>query len=403
MARVTLLLVAALIPLINAQCNFKTAKPLFKRSVYDFTLNLVKRINLETESHFIASGLSPWTLISAISLGASEQTLTEIQQVLQLHPHRCFNTLYFKLARHASSKPRDAASMLERSATIFFDGSLYIKQRFLDEVASIGMCDARIVSFNDPVFTAATINGHVSRFTHEAIDEIVTPSDLENMVVVMIDALYFKGAWKVTFPYDDTETSAFYDSRGQQIGDVNLMYVNGRFHVTYMSIIQSKIIELPYGDGSRYSMLIFLPFDNVTVSTVLHAMNRVSITSIFSALNANGEETVDLQLPRFKVSSDINNLKELLMDMGLQSLFESESAAFPGISDYQLSLSNFIQKADIEVTEDGTVASAATAALFEARMLPEQFVVNKPFLFMIVDRFLEIPIFTGAYSKPSIF
>lgn len=398
------LFILTITPLITAQCNYRTATPYFKRSVYEFTLNLIRRINQETDSHFVTSALSPWTLLSAISLGAADNTLAEIHNVLQLHPHMCFNNLYFELVKQTTTKALNpTASMLERSSTIFFDDTVSVKQKFIYDVATVGICDAKVVSFADSAVTATIINDHVSRVTNEAIEEIVTASDLEDMLIVMIDALYFKGAWKTAFPYEDTETSAFYDSYGKQIGDVSLMYVSSRFNVTFMDRINAKVLELPYGDNSRYSMLIILPFKNVTIASVIDSLQSISISSIYILFSNNGPQNVDVQIPRFKISSDLNNLKELLVDMGLRTLFDSGVANFPGISDYQISLSNFIQKADIEVTEDGTVASAATAALFEARMLPDQFVANKPFLFMIVDTVLQIPIFTGAYSKPSNF
>lgn len=399
-----LLLLTVLAPLISAQCNYRTATPYFKRSVYEFSLKLVEKINFETESHFVSSALSPWTLLSAMSLGAADTTLQEIREVLQLHPHRCFNNIYFELVNQVTRKPSNpTASMLERSSTIFFDDSLYVKQSFFDDVAKVGICDARIVSFVDTVETAAIINEHVRSVTNEAIDEIVTPNDLDGILTVMVDALYFKGAWKVPFPYEDTESSAFYNDRGQQIGDVSLMYVSGSFNVTPVPQIRAKVLELPYGDDSRFSMLIFLPDTDVSITTMVDLMKSISISSIFILFKQNGVSTVDVQIPRFKISSDIDNLKELLIDMGIKTIFDHQRANFPGISDYQLFLSNFIQKADIEVTEDGTVAAAATEALFESRMMPEQFVANKPFLFMIVDRVLHVPIFTGAYSKPSLF
>ncbi|CAB3226241.1 unnamed protein product [Arctia plantaginis] len=406
MSRLTVifLLVGAIVPLISSQCTPKTATPLLKRAVYDFTLGLMRRINQETESHFVTSALSPWALISTMSLGAANDTLKEIQNVLRLHPQKCFNNLFFNLINQITSKPSNpAAGMLERSATIFFDGSLNIKPKFLNDVTNIAASDARIVSFYDRTVTSAIINEHVRSVTNDAIDEIVTPSDLDDVYVVMIDALYFKGAWKIPFPYEDTEISAFYNSKGQQIGDVSLMYVSSRFNTTSIDQIQAQVLELPYGEDTRYGMLIFLPYQNVTISRLIDSLKKISISSIYILFGNQEPQAVDVQIPRFKINTDINNLKELLMDMGLQNLFDQNTGNFPGISDYPLYVSNFIQKANIEVTEEGTEASAATAAFLESRMLPDQFVANKPFLFMIVDRQFHIPIFTGAYSKPSNF
>lgn len=401
---VILLLLGAIVPLISSQCTQKIATPVLKKAVYDFTLELVRRINQETESHFVTSALSPWALISTMSLGAAEDTLKEIQYVLRLHSQPCFNKLLFDLIKQITRKPSNpAAGMLERSATIFFDGSLNVKQKFLDDVAYIAASDARIVSFFDAPVTSAIINEHVRRVTNDAIDEIVTPSDLEDVYVMMVDALYFKGAWKIPFPYEDTEISAFYNSKGQQIGDVSLMYVNAPFNMTSINQIQAQVLELPYSEDAKYAMLIFLPYQNVTISKVIDSLKKISISSIYILFRNQEPEMVDVQIPRFKINTDINNLKELLIDMGLKNLFDINTGNFPGISDYPLCVSNFIQKANIEVTEEGTEASSATAAFLESRMLPDQFVANKPFLFMIVDTQFHIPIFTGAYSKPSNF
>lgn len=398
------LLIGATVPLISAQCAQKTATPLLKRAVYDFTLGLVRRINQETESHFVTSALSPWALISTMSLGAADDTLKEIQNVLRLHPQSCFNNLFFSLVKQITRKPSNpAAGMLERSATIFFDGSLNVKQKFLNDASNIAASDARIVSFYDSTVTSAIINEHVRSVTNDAIDEIVTPSDLEDVYVMMVDALYFKGAWKTPFPYEDTEISAFYSSKGQQIGDVSLMYVSAPFKMTSVDQIEAQVLELPYGDDNKYAMLIFLPYQNVTIPKLIDSMKKISISSIYILFGNQEKQTVDVQIPRFKINTDINNLKELLIDMGLQNLFDQNKGNFPGISDYPLYVSNFIQKANIEVTEEGTEASSATAAFMESRMLPDQFVANKPFLFMIVDTQFHIPIFTGAYSKPSNF
>ncbi|XP_028160891.1 serpin B6-like [Ostrinia furnacalis] len=91
--------------------------------------------------------------------------------------------------------------------------------------------------------------------------------------------------------------------------------------------------------------------------------------------------------------------------MGLRDMFDANRARFPEISDYQLHVSSFIQKADVEVTEEGTVAAAVTEMGFSFRssVQAENFLANKPFFFMIVDRKTEVPVFSGAYSKPKLF
>ncbi|KAJ0171958.1 hypothetical protein K1T71_012721 [Dendrolimus kikuchii] len=392
---------ATIISIGHSQCTLERAILNFRRSVYEFNARLVFRINQDTEGHFIASGLSPWSLISALSFGADGNTLSEIERVLRLHSHKCFNERYFEVAQIATTSTD--STILERSATIFVDESLELLDEFANNVVRTGLCNTTELSFKDTVSSASAINEYVSKSTHETIDEIVTPSDLYDVSMVMIDALYFKGTWKNQFPYEDTETSAFYNERGNQIGDVNLMFTNGNFNVTSMKTIKARVLEVPYGERDKYSMLIFLPFADVTVTQVLENLKSSSLNAIFNAFGRNGASSVAVQIPRFKITSDVSNLKDLLIDMGLRSMFDSTTANFPFLTFSPLYVSNFIQKAYIEVTEEGTTAAAVSEASFLARMLPEQFIANKPFIFMIVDRNVPIPLFTGAYSKPNIY
>lgn len=392
---------ATFISLGHFQCTRERANQFFRRAIYEFNAGLVYRINQDTESHFIASGLSPWSLISAMSFGADGNTLTEIEHVLHLHPHKCFNEKYFAIAQTATVSTD--TTILERSASLFIDENLGLLNEFTANVLRTGLCNTSVLSFEDPASAAVAINDYVSESTHETIDEIVTPSDMYDVSLVMIDALYFKGTWKIQFPDEDTETSAFYNDRGNQIGDVNLMFANGNFNFTIMQTVKAKILELPYGENNRYSMLLFLPFTDVTVTQVLENLKTSSLNAIFNAFKKDGPINVAVQIPRFKITSDVSNLKDLLIDMGLRSMFDSYTANFPFLAYNSLYVSNFIQKAYIEVTEEGTTAAAVSEASFIARMLPEQFIANKPFVFMIVERNIPVPLFTGAYSKPNIF
>lgn len=395
-------LLLTLVASVYTQCTTEHAQRYFKRSIYDFTVKLAARLSLDTEGHFIASGLSPWTLLAAISLGATDETQAEIAYVLRMHPHKCFNDKYNDIARKLTTIGN--GTILERSAAIIVDKNLEVLPDFYNDVVKAGVCNIELLPFNDAVATAAYVNDLVSKATHEAIDEIVTANDIEGSSLIMIDALFFKGAWKIQFPYSDTEITAFYNEKGKQVGDVNLMYVNGVFNVTAVKQLRAKVLEMPYGEENKYSMLIFLPFPDVTINNVIDNLSLISLRTIFALFERREPQTVAVQIPRFKLSSDINNLKELLMDMGLKKMFDRYEAQFNVLALYDnIYVSNLIQKADIEVTEDGTVGSEVSEATFQSRMMPEQFVTNKPFVFMIVDRDSEIPLFTGAYSSPNVF
>ena len=74
----------------------------------------------------------------------------------------------------------------------------------------------------------------------------------------------------------------------------------------------------------------------------------------------------------------------------------SAMSATPG-----LGLSEIIQQATIEVNEEGTVASAATAVVIpRSLMLPPVFRADHPFLFLIRDRRHRVILFLGRVSNP---
>lgn len=385
-----------------AQCTLEKAEPRFRRSVYEFSVDLLTRLAQEKESHFVASTLSAWTLLAGTSLGAADTTLAELKQVLQLHKHKCFNYKYLELANSIADN-NETDVVVERASAILFDDKIPILESFKAKLKIASGTHFNAFPFDVPEQTAQRINNFVSYLTHEVIDEIVTPSDLYEEALLIIDAIFFKGTWKVPFPYENTRVEAFYNERGAQIGQTNSMFLSSAFSLSYVDEINSSILELPYGTGERYSMLIFLPYKDVSVYSVIEKLKLVSLKTIQQKLSKFGQETIAVNLPRFKITSELNNLKELLEDMGLKSMFMSDVAQFPNLSDYPFYVSNFIQKADIEVTEEGTVAAAVTKEEFSFRTEPGSFNVNKPFLFMVVDKRMEVPLFVGAYSKPSEF
>lgn len=392
-----------LVPGIFSQCSVKNAEPYLRRSVHEFTTNLMQRISTETDAHFVTSALSTWTLLSAVSLGATEETLDELKHVLRLHPHECFNIKFLEIVKQMTATSE--GTVLERSSSLFVDDRFPLTPEFHNKVKRSQACNIETLEFNNYYVTANIINEFVNRATHGAISEMITPNDLEGVYIVLIDALYFKGIWKNKFSSADTEISAFYDESGNQLGDVNLMFSTPTVNVVSIGQIAAKVLELPYGGNGRFSMLFILPDPNITVTSVIEKLKNISLSSIFILFKQQTPRQVMLQVPKFRINTDLENLKELLTDMGLTTLFDSNQAKLGEISDYLMFISNIFQSANIEVNEEGSEASASTTALFEGRSggYIEQFAANRPFIFMIVDKKTEVALFTGAYSKPSVY
>ena len=108
-------------------------------------------------------------------------------------------------------------------------------------------------------------------------------------------------------------------------------------------------------------------------------------------------------MPKFTVDFDAE-LNKPLADMGIKDAFSPENADFGkmGKAGNNLYISDVIQKTHIDVDEDGTKAAAATAiAVCTTCALPvpeETIILNRPFLYAIVDTQTNIPIFMGTLN-----
>ncbi len=65
-------------------------------------------------------------------------------------------------------------------------------------------------------------------------------------------------------------------------------------------------------------------------------------------------------------------------------------------------MSHVVQKAFVEVNEEGTKAAAASAAVLTGRTLHVQpaFVLDRPFLFAILDKHAGLVLFSGRVVNP---
>ena len=114
----------------------------------------------------------------------------------------------------------------------------------------------------------------------------------------------------------------------------------------------------------------------------------------------NPEDTT-VSIPKFSIRHR-SNLKVEMLKVGVSTLF-SDEADLSGISNQPLSVTDALQDAFIEVTEEGTEAAAATAVIIGLRTAKRnrQFFADRPFIFMVYDFNENIPLFLGKVQDPS--
>ncbi len=240
------------------------------------------------------------------------------------------------------------------------------------------------------------INNWVDEKTNQKIDKIVDNISSDDRMF-LINAIYFKGAWKAEFDKNDTEDKTFYLSDGST-KSVATMKIENDFAVYFEQ--NYSAIELPYGQGN-YSMVVLLPNDDSSLPELINQLNSAEWNNLMLSI---GEPSGwNLELPKFKFEYE-NELNNELADLGLGIAF-SDLADFTGINkDGNLAISRVKHKTFIEVNEEGTEAAAVTSVTMgvtSAGPGMNDFAIDHPFLFAIKEKYTNAILFLGTVSDPS--
>ena len=172
--------------------------------------------------------------------------------------------------------------------------------------------------------------------------------------------------------------------------------------LAYGAVDGVQILELPYAQEGRLSMLILLPTKVDGLSDLEKGLTAENLQKWSAGLRPR---PVNVSLPRFKMTSEFG-LGDVLQSLGMSLAF-SDKADFSGMSSQEkLLLSAVIHKAFIDVNEEGTEAAAATAVAMKAEAAapspdePVEFRADHPLVFLIRDRRTESILFLGRLVNP---
>lgn len=262
------------------------------------------------------------------------------------------------------------------------------RQFFGAEIASL--------NFNSPR-AKATINTWVSQKTKGKIPSIIDQINAQQ-VLILINAIYFKGHWQKRFDKALTRDEPFYLLSGSP-QQVPMMSQSGSYQYFQGDNFQS--LCLPYGNGST-SLYLFLPAHNTSWSNFLNGFNETAWEQWMRRIQATPGE---ITIPRFKLDYEVN-LNETLKALGMDVAFAEGKADFSGMRPQRdLFISEVRHKAVIALNEQGTTAAAATSVGMGVTsvVIPPQtfsFIANRPFLLAIRHQQSGAILFMGVVNEP---
>jgi serine protease inhibitor len=64
--------------------------------------------------------------------------------------------------------------------------------------------------------------------------------------LVIANGNFFKGKWLLPFNSSNTIREKFYDDKGMELGEVEMMHQSSHFRYSRISELGAKVVELPY-------------------------------------------------------------------------------------------------------------------------------------------------------------
>jgi len=250
--------------------------------------------------------------------------------------------------------------------------------------------------FNASVFDSAfdsntlnEINNWVNSKTGGMIDRIIDEIDPDAMVY-LINAIAFDADWKRAYTGNDVHEGIFTDiNRNQQ-------------NVDFMHSMESKYLDdsnvtgfiKPY-INDRYSFAALLPNEDISIEDYIATLTGAGLMEILN----NAENTdVYTVLPKFSYEYGVQ-MNEILITLGVSDAFDTALADFSlmATSDRgNIYISRVLHKTFISVGELGTSAGAATAVEVAEGVSEKAVLLNRPFLYTIVDNNTGLPVFIGT-------
>lgn len=344
---------------------------------------------------------SPFSISSALAMtyeGAIGETKDEMKNVMHFPDENTLRSGYQGLYTKLNNP--DKAYKLSTANALWAEKTYTFKQDYLNTVSTYYNGNVTNLDFKQNAEASRLIiNKWVEDKTNDKIKNLIPAGVLNSLTrLVLTNAVYFKANWTQQFDPVATYDQDFTLTNGNKI-QVKTMHQTKYFN--YAENNKLKILEMDYL-GDDLSMLVILPKDNSLLSQVETSINKKFIDDLKQEFKS---EEVFVSLPRFKFETKYMMAQDL-QDMGMIKAFDGGQADFSGMTgNRDLSISQVIHQAFVNVSESGTEAAAATAVIMSETSAaepkePKEFKADHAFIFIIQEKDTGNILFMGRMSDP---
>ena len=360
----------------------KNADDTFINAQADFAVNLFKKtVSVDKNKNVLISPLSATLALAMTFNGADGETKKEFERLMGNITVEQLNEYLYSYINNLD----DSEIKLNIANSIWIKNGFNVKEDFLKANKNYYNSEVFGADFNSD--TVNDINKWASDNTDDMINKLLSDDDItKDTVMCLINALLFDADWENQYSHTDA-TQTFTNINGEK-KTVQTLKCSA---YTYYDNEKATGFKKNYANNN-FSFVALLPDGNIN-----DYVSNLNGKELLETLNNPQEVTANTQMPEFTYECNYDMIN-LLSPLGVVSAFDESKADFSKISN-DLYISKSIQKTKISVNEVGTKAAAVSTTFMTKGFMSDreyEVVLDRPFIYMIVDNRTNLPIFIGA-------
>lgn len=287
--------------------------------------------------------------------------------------------------------------------------SSQIKENYINTLKEKYSAEVKYDSFAN----AKNVNAWIEEKTFEKIKDMLADAQVSNPDnrLILVNALAIDMKWKDEFERKNTYGEPFYKMDGSKI-EATTMNMNSKSdNASYYkdNDITVLAMDLEKYDDSEFEFIAIMPESDLSNYVEEFTEDKLEKITDNLTLASTPKKGVNISIPRFEFDYTLS-LKKNLIDIGITDAFDSKEADFSNMANIEgYYVGDAIHKANIEFSEEGVKASAATVIFMEMNAMldmdtekPIDITIDKPFLYVIRDKNTKEIWFLGTVYEPNL-
>ena len=348
---------------------------------------------LQTEDDALVSPLSVLYALGMTMNGAAGNTLEQMETALYGNTADWNTFLYYLL-----ETTEEHQGELHLANAIWLrdeEDRLTVKESFLQTITDYYHAPAYAAPFDQS--TVREINNFVNKHTDGMIEDIL--DEISPLAAIyLVNALGFEAEWQEKYQPAQVRQGVFTEADGEF---ETVDFLHSAEH-TYITCNDADGF-LKYYRGGDYAFAALLPKEGHNAKDYVASLTAADLCE---ALENHSYRDVIAAIPQFEEEFSME-LSTALKAMGMTDLFDEDDADLTAMGTStmgNLYVSRVLHETAISVTPQGTKAGAATAvevndaAAAPSEEPPVEIILDRPFVYLIVETGSMTPLFMGVMS-----